>query len=77
VLLHHVMGEIDGHRGVWAYAEGGMGAVSAAIARSALAGGAHIAVNAVRLRGRCTACRVADADGRTGKAAHGSKRPSR
>lgn len=42
------MGEIEGHRGVWAYAEGGMGAVSAAIARSALSEAAHIAVNAVR-----------------------------
>ena len=34
VLLHHVMGETDGKRGVWAYVRGGMGALSEAIAKS-------------------------------------------
>ena len=33
VLLHHVMGELEGVRHAWGYPEGGMGAVSAAIAR--------------------------------------------
>jgi len=42
VLLHHVMGELEGIRGAWGYPEGGMGAVSAAIARSAEARGAQI-----------------------------------
>jgi len=42
VLLHHVMGETDGVRGAWGYPEGGMGAVSAAIASSAQASGAHL-----------------------------------
>lgn len=42
VLLHHVMGELDGIRGAWGYPEGGMGAVSSAIAKSAQASGAHI-----------------------------------
>lgn len=32
VLLHHVMGEAGGARGVWGYVEGGMGALSEAIA---------------------------------------------
>ena len=32
VLLHHVMGEAGGSRGVWGYVEGGMGALSNAIA---------------------------------------------
>jgi phytoene dehydrogenase-like protein len=32
VLLHHVMGEAGGSRGVWGYVEGGMGALSTAIA---------------------------------------------
>lgn len=32
VLLHHVMGEAGGARGVWGYVEGGMGALSDAIA---------------------------------------------
>src|SRR5690606_21566957 len=35
VLLHHVMGEAGGSRGVWGYVRGGMGALSDAIARSA------------------------------------------
>ena len=42
VLLHHVMGELEGVRGAWGNPEGGMGAVSAAIAKSALAAGAHL-----------------------------------
>jgi phytoene dehydrogenase-like protein len=46
VLLHHVMGDVAGRPGVWAYVEGGMGAVSDAIARSALSAGATIECNA-------------------------------
>ncbi|XP_051778905.1 pyridine nucleotide-disulfide oxidoreductase domain-containing protein 2 isoform X2 [Erpetoichthys calabaricus] len=42
VLLHHVMGEIEGIKGAWGYAEGGMGGVSKAIANSAQAHGASI-----------------------------------
>ena len=45
VLFHHVMGEIEGHRGCWGYAEGGMGAVSNAIASAARKHGAEIFVN--------------------------------
>lgn len=33
VLLHHVMGEAGGARGVWGYVRGGMGALSEALAR--------------------------------------------
>jgi phytoene dehydrogenase-like protein len=32
VLLHHVMGEAGGQRGVWGYVEGGMGALAIALA---------------------------------------------
>ena len=32
VLLHHVMGEAGGARGVWGYVQGGMGALATAIA---------------------------------------------
>ncbi|MEO1973942.1 MAG: NAD(P)/FAD-dependent oxidoreductase, partial [Pirellulaceae bacterium] len=32
VLLHHVMGEAGGARGVWGYLEGGMGALATALA---------------------------------------------
>jgi phytoene dehydrogenase-like protein len=46
VLLHHVMGEAAGKKGVWAYVEGGMGSVSEAIAASARESGAEIVCNA-------------------------------
>ncbi|XP_057259073.1 pyridine nucleotide-disulfide oxidoreductase domain-containing protein 2 isoform X5 [Pezoporus wallicus] len=42
VLLHHVMGELEGRRGAWGYVSGGMGALSHAIAHAAAARGAHI-----------------------------------
>jgi len=46
VLTHHVMGEAAGRSGVWAYVQGGMGAVSEAIASSAREAGASICCNA-------------------------------
>ncbi|MGH8133535.1 MAG: phytoene desaturase family protein [Steroidobacteraceae bacterium] len=42
VLLHHVFGEVNGKRGVWGHAIGGMGAITQAMARSAAARGAVI-----------------------------------
>ena len=45
VLLHHVMGEYQGKKNMWVYPEGGMGAVSRAIANSAEHHGARIEVN--------------------------------
>jgi hypothetical protein len=36
------MGELEGVRGAWGYPQGGMGAVSGAIAKAALAAGADI-----------------------------------
>ncbi|XP_037352511.1 pyridine nucleotide-disulfide oxidoreductase domain-containing protein 2 isoform X2 [Talpa occidentalis] len=42
VLLHHVMGGLEGVHGAWGYVEGGMGALSNAIASSATAHGASI-----------------------------------
>ncbi|NKF23841.1 phytoene desaturase family protein [Solimonas marina] len=46
VLLHHVMGVAGGARGVWGYVEGGMGALTQALRRSAEAAGATIRVDA-------------------------------
>ena len=46
VLLHHVMGELEGVKGAWGYPEGGMGSVSNAIAKSAIEAGAEVVVNA-------------------------------
>src|SRR5581483_11208896 len=42
VLLHHVMGTAGGARGVWGYVEGGMGALTQAMAKSAQAAGVEI-----------------------------------
>src|SRR5580698_6591819 len=46
ILLHHCMGGVAGHRGLWGFVRGGMGAVSEAIAASARASGVEIRVNA-------------------------------
>lgn len=46
VLLHHVMGTAGGARGVWGYVEGGMGAVTQAMAASARERGVEIRCNA-------------------------------
>jgi phytoene dehydrogenase-like protein len=42
VLLHHAFGEVNGKRGVWGHAIGGMGAITQAMARSAEARGVQI-----------------------------------
>ena len=42
VLLHHVFGEVNGKRGVWGHAVGGMGAITQAMAAEARARGVHI-----------------------------------
>ena len=46
VLLHHYMGEIDGHFRAWGFAKGGTGAVANAIASAARAAGAEIRTDA-------------------------------
>jgi phytoene dehydrogenase-like protein len=46
VLLHHCFGEVNGTKGVWGHAIGGMGAITQAMARSAAAHGAEIRVGA-------------------------------
>ena len=45
VLLHHVFGEVNGKKGAWGHAIGGMGAITQAMARSAAARGVDIRVN--------------------------------
>ena len=42
VLLHHVVGEVNGQAGVWGHAVGGMGAITQAMAKEALARGVDI-----------------------------------
>jgi phytoene dehydrogenase-like protein len=46
VLFHHVMGETNGKRGVWAYVRGGMGGLTQALARAAADLGAEIRTEA-------------------------------
>ena len=47
ILLHHCMGGVAGHRGLWGFVRGGMGAISNAIAESAWRHGAEIRTSAL------------------------------
>ncbi|HEU5225823.1 MAG TPA: NAD(P)/FAD-dependent oxidoreductase, partial [Actinomycetota bacterium] len=66
VLMHHWIGEVDGHAGAWGWAKGGMGGVSAAMARSAEAAGAEIRTDAevdrvaINASGRAVGVALAD-----------------
>ena len=67
VLLHHVFGEVNGKRGIWGHALGGMGAITQAMAKEAEARGVDIVLEAPVARvltegGRASG--VALADGR-------------
>ncbi len=46
ILLHHCMGGVAGHRGLWGFVRGGMGMVAESIAASARSKGAEIRTNA-------------------------------
>src|SRR5205823_1669835 len=46
VLFHHVMGETNGKRGVWAYVRGGMGGLTLALASVARSLGADVRTGA-------------------------------
>jgi len=46
VLFHHVMGETNGKKGVWAYVRGGMGGLTQALAKAALDLGVEIQTEA-------------------------------
>lgn len=46
VLMHHWIGEVDGHAGAWGWVKGGMGGISAAMARAAEAAGAEVRTDA-------------------------------
>jgi phytoene dehydrogenase-like protein len=45
VLLHHVFGEVNGKKGAWGHAIGGMGAISQAMAKAAAERGVDIRVS--------------------------------
>ena len=46
VMLHHAFGEVNGKKGVWGHAIGGMGAITQAMARAARGSGAEIETDA-------------------------------
>jgi len=46
VLLHHVFGEVNGKKGAWGHAIGGMGAITQAMAKAAAARGVDIRTDA-------------------------------
>ena len=46
VLLHHVFGEVNGKRGQWGHARGGMGSITQAMARECAARGVVLCTNA-------------------------------
>ena len=46
VLLHHAFGEVNGIKGTWGHAIGGMGAITQAMAKSAASRGVDIRINA-------------------------------
>ena len=49
VLLHHVFGEVNGKKGAWGHAIGGMGAITQAMAKAAIERGVDLKLsNAVR-----------------------------
>ena len=45
VLMHHAFGEVNGKKGVWGHAKGGMGAITQAMARAAKGEGAVISTS--------------------------------
>jgi len=66
VLMHHWIGEVDGHAGAWGWAKGGMGGISVAMARAAEAAGAEIRTDAevdrvaINASGRAVGVALAD-----------------
>ena len=65
VLMHHWIGEVNGHDGAWGWVHGGMGGVSQALAGAARAAGAQIRTGAPVRRivvrgGRATGVELAD-----------------
>ena len=51
VLLHHAFGEVNGKKGVWGHAIGGMGAITQAMAKCCAARGVEIRAECGGARG--------------------------
>jgi phytoene dehydrogenase-like protein len=50
VLLHHVFGEVNGKRGTWGHAKGGMGAITQAMAKACVERGVELKTGAAVAR---------------------------
>ena len=67
VLLHHVFGEVNGQRGQWGHARGGMGAITSAMAAECAARGVTLTTEAAVARvivegGRATGVELASGE---------------
>jgi len=82
VLLHHAFGQVDGQRGVWGHAMGGMGAITTALAREAEACGVaiHCEAPVARVltdRGRAVGVELTDGRGIAAQAVVSAIHPKR
>jgi phytoene dehydrogenase-like protein len=68
VLLHHVFGEVNGKRGQWGHAVGGMGAITQAMAAECAARGVEIRVSSPVSRVIANGGRAAGVELATGEA---------
>jgi phytoene dehydrogenase-like protein len=73
VLLHHVFGEVNGKRGQWGHAVGGMGAITQAMAAECRARGVEIRTNAGVARVLVKAGRAAGVELENGEVIEGRR----
>jgi phytoene dehydrogenase-like protein len=72
VLLHHVFGEVNGKKGAWGHAVGGMGAITSAMREACIETGVEISTNAAVAQllvsnGRATGVQLGSGDKVFGK----------
>jgi phytoene dehydrogenase-like protein len=73
VLLHHVFGEVNGKRGQWGHARGGMGAITQAMASECAARGVVLRTNAAVARVVVKAGRAAGVELQDGTVIEGAR----
>jgi phytoene dehydrogenase-like protein len=73
VLLHHVFGEVNGKRGQWGHAKGGMGAITQAMATECAARGVELRTNAPVFRVLVKAGRAAGVELEDGTVIEGAR----
>jgi phytoene dehydrogenase-like protein len=73
VLLHHVFGEVNGKRGQWGHARGGMGAITQAMASECAARGVVLRTNAAVARVVVKAGRAAGVELEDGTVIEGAR----